>query len=237
MRMAFLVGLGGMALALAAEPSGSVGPWPTTYELMINGESFLVEANQVVRLRSQLHPGTVYEVALRVSPIQYLRLNRIRLAYDLRTKVEDDRQADRRTVRLIHPQGGHMLITELGLPLDAADRETALRMLTEATVQSYRQRGIPDAKMELSRLETVQLPGAEARGVRIHCQDAKQIDHQALVYLLVGKSFTCSCIVEYLQADEAHVLPMVKRLLDSIQPLPTQPTPAQPAPKPHQSFR
>ena len=234
MRIAFLMGLGGMGLALAGGTSGSEGQLPTTYELMINGESFLVETNQFVRLQSQLRPGTVYEVALRVSPIQYLRLNQIRLAYDLRTKVEDNRQGERRTVRLVHPQGCHMLITELGEPLDAADRETALRMLTEATVQSYRQRGIPDAKMELSRLETVQLPGAEARGVRIRYQDAKQIEHQTLIYLLVGKRFTCSCIVEYLQADEAHVLPMVKRILDSIGPLPSRATPLQPAKKSNQ---
>jgi len=232
MRIGFLIGLGGIGWALAGGPIGLESPMPTTYELMINGESFLVEANQLVRLQSQLRPGTVYEVGLRVSPIQYLRLNQIRLAYALRTKVEDDRQAERRTVRLVHPKGGHVLITELGEPLDAADRETALRMLSEAMVQSYRQRGIPDAQMELSRLETVQLPGAEARGVRIRYQDAKQIEHQALVYLLVGKSFTCSCIVEYLQPDEAHILPMVKRILDSIGPLPGRADPLQPTQNP-----
>ena len=234
MRIALFVGVVGMGWVLAGGPSGSEGQLPTTYELMINGESFLVETNQLVRLQSQLRPGAIYEVALRVSPIQYLRLNQIRLAYDLRTKVEDNRQVERRTVRLTHPKGGHVLITELGEPLDAADRETALRILVEATVQSYRQRGIPDAKMELSRLETVQLPGAEVRGVRIRYQDAKQIEHQALVYLLVGKSFTCSCIVEYLQADETHVLPMVKRLLDSIEPMPSRATSTQPAEKSNQ---
>ncbi|MCS7305906.1 MAG: hypothetical protein NZ602_12475 [Thermoguttaceae bacterium] len=221
--MRFFVLLGLLGIGMAAG-SGQTGPWgqlPTTYELMINGESFLLEVNQLVRLQSQLRPGTVYEVALRVSPIQYLRLNQIRLMYDLRCKVEDDRQPQRRTVRLVHPHGCHLLITELGEPLAGDDRETALRILTEATVQSYRQRGIPEEKMEVSRLETTQLPSAEARGVRIRYQDAKGIEHQGLIYLLVGKTFTCSFIVEYLQTDEDRVLPIAKRILDSIQPLPS----------------
>ncbi|HPP51732.1 MAG TPA: hypothetical protein PK777_02190 [Thermoguttaceae bacterium] len=213
--------------AEGGEGTPDVSP-PTTYELMINGESFLVEAGRLIKLQSKLHPGTSYEVAVRVSPVQYLRLNHIRLCHDLRAKVEDNRRAERRSVRLAHPQGCHLLITELGEPLRQEDRETALRMLTEATVQTYRQRHIPDNQMEVSRLEDTSLPAAEARGVQIRYQDAKGIEHRSLIYLLVGKTFTCSCIVEYLQADEGQTLPVVKRLLDSIQPI--GPTTASPEP-------
>jgi len=215
----FLVYLGLCVIETGGGETGEVPSPPTTYELMINGESFLLEAGRLVKLPSQLRPGTVYEVAIRISPVQYLRLNQIRLAYDLRTKVEDNRQAERRSVRLAHPQNCHMLITELGDPLEPADRETALRMLTESVVQSYRGRHIPDNRMELSRLENMLLPGAEARGVQIRYQDAHGIEHRSLVYLLVGKTFTCSCIFEYLQADEASVLPIVKRTLDSVEPI------------------
>ncbi len=229
MRRYVFIGLLGMEWVVGNGLMAAESQLPSTYEVMINGESFLLEANQAVRLQSQRYPGTVYEVALRVSPIQYLRLNRIRLAYDLGMRVEDDRQAQRRTVRLVHPQGCHMLVTEIGQPLAEGDRDTALRMLTEATVQNYRQRGIPEAKMELTRLEKTQLPAAEARGVRIRYQDAKGIEHQSLIYLLVGKTFTCSCIVEYLQVDEGQVLPILKRIFDSIQPLPARDGPRPPA--------
>lgn len=201
---------------------------PTTYELMINGESFFVEAGRLVRLHSKLQPGTTYEVALRISPVQYLRLNQIRLTYDLGTKIEDNRQPERRGVRMGHPQGCLMLITELGEPLDPADRDTALRMLTESVVETYRGRQIPEANIEIARLENTTVPAGELRGVQIRYQDAKQIEHRTLIYLVVGKTFTCSCIFEYLQVDEEKALPIIKRTLDSIEPISSSRTGANP---------
>lgn len=212
--------------------AGPTQATPTTYELMINGESFLLEANRLVKLQSKLHPNLTYEVAIRVSPVQYLRLNQIRLTYDLRTKVEDNRQAERRSVRLSHPQGCYMLITEIEGPLAQTDRDKALQMLTESVVQSYQQRQISDGKMELTRLENTQFSAVEARGVQIRYQDAQGIRHRSLIYLLVGKTFTCSCIIEYLDADEAQVLPIIKRTLDSIEPIRPSTTSPPPAEKP-----
>lgn len=198
------------------------------YELMINGETFLLEANRVVKLQSKLHPQTTYEVGLRISPIQYHRVGRIRVGYDLRTKLHKDGPPEPQSVRLVHPKGANILITELGNALAPGDRERALRLLTEAMVQTYRARQISEAKLQLIRLQTLFLPAAEARGVEIRYQDAKGLEHRCLIYLIVGKGFSCSCIVEYLHADAQEVLPIVKRTLDSIQPV--QDSPGEPIP-------
>ena len=76
------------------------GPPPTTYELMINGESFLVEANRQIKLQSKDKPGVSYQVAIRVAPVQRLKLNTLRFQYDQRFEVEDSRQPQRRSVNI-----------------------------------------------------------------------------------------------------------------------------------------
>lgn len=211
------VAIAALLAASVARAEDDAASAPTTYELMINGESFIVEANRAVTLQSKAKPGTAYEVALRVSPVQYLRLNNIRLEYDLRTKVDDNRQAERRSARLTHELGFSMLVTDLGDPLDAGARETALQMLTESVLKSHRRQGANDAQGEVTRLKDAQFRSAEGRGVQIRHKDADGIEHVSLVYVLVGKTFTSSCIVQYLEADSENVLPLVKRTLDSIE--------------------
>ena len=67
-----------------------------------------------------------------------------------------------------------------------------------------------------ARLPDHQFEGAEGRGARIRHRDIEGVDHSTLVYLLVGKTFTASCIVQFLDADGQDVLPLVKDTLDSI---------------------
>lgn len=218
-----------LAISLPAGAEDALPGLPTTYELMINGEDFVVEANRAVKLRSKTRPGVTYDIAIRVSPVQKMRLNSLRFEYGLRTRVEDNRQAQRRSAKLTHELGFTMLVTDLGEPLEAGSRDTGLQMLTESVVKSYRQRGVKDQEIEVTRLKDLQLKGAEGRGVQIRHKDGDGVEHVTLVYLLVGKTFTGSYIAQYLQADSETALPIIKQTLDSIEATAEQkPTPPKP---------
>lgn len=206
------------------------GPPPVTYELMINGESFFVQANHQVKLQSKQKPGVTYDVAIRVAPVQRLTLNTIQLDYDRHTRVEDNRQRQRRTVVLHHELGFTMLITDLGAPLDEQSRDKALELLSQPMLQSLRDRGIKDATV--GNLGVHQFEGGEGRGLRIRYRDSQGIAESTLVYIMVGKSFTASCIVQLLDADGDDVLPLIKKTFDSIRAIErSAPPKAKPAPK------
>ena len=98
--------------AVAARVSAQEGREspPTTYEIQINGESFLVEVNRLVKLESEQNPGQSYEVALRVAPTQHRTLNTFRFDYDLPARLHDDEGRRQRTVRLTHELGFTMQI-------------------------------------------------------------------------------------------------------------------------------
>ena len=207
------------------------GPPPVTYELMIDGESFLVEANRIVKLYSKEKPGVSYRVAIRVAAVQRLKLNNLQFECDQRSQVEDSRRPQRRSMKLRHELGFSVLVTDLGEPLDKANRDKALDLLTQSIVKTLRQ-GNPNAReVTATRLPNHQFEGAEGRGMRIRRRDPEGIDHSTLVYLLVGKTFTASCLVEFLDADGDDVLPLVRKTLDSIRPLDPKPSdPAKPSP-------
>lgn len=208
------------------------GPPPTTYELIINGESFLVQANRRVKLQSKEKPGVAYEVAIRVAPVQRLKLNTLQFQYDRGSKVEDNRQRHRRSVKLHHELGFSMLITDLGEPLDEKNRDKALEILTQPVLQSFRALGIKDENMTVAKLGGHQFEGAEGRGVRIRYRDPEGIDHSTLVFIMVGKTFTGSCIVQFLDADEDDAIPLIKKTFDSIRAVEGTASPkAKPTPK------
>ena len=93
---------------------------PSRYELIVNGESFQVEANRQVKLQSKQKPGTTYTVALRVAPTQVLRLNHVQFSYDWLAEVTDDRGRRQRRARLSHELGYSLLITDLGDSIEPA---------------------------------------------------------------------------------------------------------------------
>ena len=99
---------------LATLPAAWAGPAstapPVTYEVQINGESFPVEANRVVKVESKQKPGVSYNVAVRVAPTQQVRLNTIQFEYELPAKVEDSGKRENRSARLTHELGFSILL-------------------------------------------------------------------------------------------------------------------------------
>lgn len=202
--------LGGLA-ALAADSR----PEPVLYELLINGESFTVELNQSIKLASKKQPGVTYDVALRVSPMQRLDLNHVRLDYDRQCEIADDHGKNVRTATLKHELGFTIAISDVGGELKQADRNQVLQTLQESMEKSFRDGKAENIKVAPKHARKFQ--HAEAEGLTIQYYDAEGHAQSCLLYVLHGKGFTASAIVQFADADHEDVLPLVKKTLDSIQ--------------------
>lgn len=194
---------------------GSI-PSPRLYELMIDAESFTVEADRQVRLESKEKPGVTYTVALRISPQQPLELNRLRFDYDWPAEVHDDRGRQQRTVRVRPELGYTLLITDLGEPLDTKAQEEAFGLVSQSVLKGLGESGMQ--KIASSQPYDRQFASAKGRGMTIRYEDKEGLEETCLVYLLVGAKFTCSCVVQYFSANGETVLPRIKATLDSVRP-------------------
>jgi hypothetical protein len=210
-------------LATAMTPLGlpnraeSAAAAPSTYEVQINGESFLVEANRQVKLESKVKPGVTYTVAIRVAPTQRVRLNTIQFEYDLPAKVEVDDRGQSRSARLTHELGFSVLLCDLGRPLDSKAQEEALEILAKSVATTLREAKVRE--LEISEPRHRKFDGSTARGETIRYRDAKGLAHVYLLYVFSGPDHAATCVAEYLDSDSDDVLPLVKRTLDSVRPI------------------
>ncbi|MGD0900342.1 MAG: hypothetical protein ABR915_21125 [Thermoguttaceae bacterium] len=217
------VWLWGLAGFASAQPGP--GAPPLTYEVVINGESFQVEGNRKVKLQSKEKPGTTYEIAVRVSPSQHLRLSSIELDYDLPARVADDGEQHIRTVRIKHELGFTLTITDLGEAVGAEKREKVLDELKGSAVKFCDQRN--GQAMKVGDLRDAEFQGAAARGLKVHFQDftlsldpREDVGHTCFAWVLYGPKFTASCLIEYPDKFSGDCVPVIRKVLDSIRPLP-----------------
>jgi uncharacterized membrane protein len=187
------------------------------YELMINGESFSIEADRQERLQSKDSPSVTYDVALRIAMIQPVSLNTVRFEYVWPAQVEDDRGRTQRTARIRHELGYTMLVTDLGPGLAAGSEDEALKLLADSVAAGLRASGI--AAIREDKPHTHQFPSAAGRGVVIRYRDAQDYDQVSLVYLLTGEKFAAGVVAQYFQRDAADVLPGIRKTIDSLRPL------------------
>lgn len=190
----------------------------STYEVQINGESFEVEANRVVKLESKEKPGVTYQVAVRVAPIQRVRLGNVQFEYELPGKLEENGPRGNPSIRLSHELGFSMFLTNLGATLDQSGQEETLKMLVDSVTSTLRDEGASD--IDVSGTHERSFEGSSARGVTVRYRDAKDFGHVCLLYVLTAPSFAVSCVVEYLESDGDDVLPLVKKALDSVRAVP-----------------
>ena len=205
------------AMTVLELPSRAEQAPPSTYEVQINGESFLVEANRQVKLESKATPGVSYTVAIRVAPTPRVRLNTIQFDYDLPAKVEMNDRGQDRSARLTHELGFSVLLCDLGRPLDSKAQEKALEILAKSVTTT-----LHDAKvqgLEISEPHQRQFTGSAARGETIRYRDAKGLAHVYLLYVLAGPAHAATCVAEYVDSDSDDVLPLIKRILDSVGPI------------------
>jgi len=204
-------------LSSAAQTPGSGSP-PLAYELVINGETFRVEANRQVKLESQEKPGVTYDVALRIAIEQSVRLNTFRFEYDWPARVDDDRGRLQRTARIRHELGYSMQITDLGYPLKADSEEEAFGRIRDSTLKRFQDAGMN--KIAVSEYKSREFAGSLGRGAMIRYRDPQGANRTCLVYLMTGPTFAGYSTIEYLDADQDDVLPRARKTLDSIRALP-----------------
>lgn len=215
MAAALAVAFGGAAGGAAEQPP--IESPPTTYELLIDGESFLVEANRQTKLESRQKPGVSYRVALRLAPVQHRRLGSFEFDYELPCKLFDDAQTARRGVRLVHELGFTMLLGDLGGPLEGDNRQQALDLLVESVTETFKQMNV--AGLEVGKTHQRDFGGVSALGSTIRYRDPQDYGHTSLVYVFWGENLAGTCIVQYLDHDAEDVLPRIRRILESIRPV------------------
>lgn len=192
-------------------------PAPQLYELMIDGESYLVEADRQMRLESKEKPGTKYTVALRISLQQPLELNTLRLEYDWPAHIQDDRGRAQRTVRVRPELGYTFLITDLGQPLESKAQSQALEILVQSVSKSLAESKMQE--IEVAKPHGRDFAGSKGQGVIIRYKDKEDFVHNCLVYVLVGEKFAASSIVQFFENNAETVKPRIKAMLDSVRSL------------------
>jgi hypothetical protein len=196
------------------QPESSAASLPTVYEVQINGESFLVEANRQTQLESISKPGVRYEVAVRIAPTQPVRLNTLQFEYDLPAKIDVDSRRENRSARLIHELGFSLLVNDLGRPLDPKGQKETLENLLKSVTST-----LSDAKsrdINVTEPHKRKFDRSAARGITVRYRDPKGTAHVCLLYVLTGPTYSATCVAEFLDDDSEEVLPLIKKTLDSV---------------------
>ncbi len=205
-----LVLVGSAPMVLAVEPS--------VFELVIDGETFTIEANRVIKLTSKQDPSRSYEVALRIAPTQRVKLNSVQFDYDRLCEVQDDRGRPQRTARLTHEMGFTMLISDLGdAPLGAEVQQEAIQLLADSVAETLRQQKARD--LVVGRPQPKQFRGTTGLGVTIHHRDSEDLGRTCYVYILNHPKFAVSCVVQFLDNDLDDIRELVGLTLGSFAPV------------------
>jgi len=184
-----------------------------TYELLINGESFLVEGNQMVKVRSEENPDIEYQVAIRVAPTQQYRMPTLRFSYERPVGIERDTEGGHQVVRLVHELGYSMRIHDLGGTLDEQAQSQVLDILAESVTDSFREMEARD--IQVGQPQKRDFGENTGLGSIIRYRDEQGLGHTCLVYVLAGKGFSATCVIQYLDRDQDEVIPLVRKTLES----------------------
>ncbi len=209
---------------VGAQPKEDPGPGPerdvapSMYELVINGESFVIESNRALKLQSKQKPGVGYDVALRVAPTQRLRLNSVQFDYDWLAKVTDDHDRQQRTAKLSHELGFTIRITDLGRPLTPEILDKVLTILSNSAIETFRELKV--ANLEIGKPSDRAFNGTTGRGLVVRYRDPQGLGRSCLIYVLNGPKFAVSCVVHYLDRDFENASPLMKKTLDSFRAVP-----------------
>jgi hypothetical protein len=213
--MKFLLFAGScLALALTGSAATDKPLYPTTYELMINGESFVVHLDQAAKLESRDHPGTTYQVALRLALRQRVELNTLAFEYDWPATVTDSQQRSNRTVHVEHELGFSVTLTDLGRAIEAETRAESLNILKDSVAEGLRESKV--RKLTVSEPHARKFTGCDAEGVTFRYQDSQDLGHTCMAWLLTGPTFAATCVVQYADKDAEVCLPRIKDTLESV---------------------
>lgn len=211
-------------LALTLLVGGSVIPsWaaplrddvpPLVFELSIDGETFLIEPEKQVDLKSKENPGKTYKVALRLAPRQRWVLNNIRFEYDGAFRVDDDNQTATRTATLTHELGFSLAVIDLGVAPTSTEAPKLLEQLSASLSNSYKQGGSTD----ITVLKPVDKKFGKLSGkeVRIDYVDRNKKKSTTLIALIPSGKQAGACVLNFPTEREADVVSLAKVTLETI---------------------
>lgn len=201
----------------AARPTPPPAPQPVFFEVQVDGETFLVESNKVAKVASQKKPGTNYQLAVRFASVQPVRLNTFQFEFDRPAELTDNGSPIERTVKLKHELGYTLFVGDLGDPPNETDVEKILMHLADSAASTFRKLGLDGVKT--GEPHTRDFAQTKGRGNIVRYQDKEGFQHTCLIYVLTGKSYCASFVAEYVDQDADDVLPLLKRIIESMRPL------------------
>ncbi len=190
---------------------------PQRYAVSINGESFTVDLGKPAQVESSKHPGTKYQLAVRLAEFQRWKLNDVQFEYQLGIQLTDGHQLRGRTATLRHPLGFVAVITDLGGTLPADAKSGALEQLVDGMKKTLRESGIEEVKISKPQRRKLGTNAVEA--VTFSYLDSDGDERMSAVYLVTGEKFACSCLLQCEEKTREEAVAMVKAMLASIEPL------------------
>ena len=212
----------GLVVSLMAASSWVVaqrrdeGVPPLVFEVSINGESFLVEAETQTEVKSKKQPGVTYQLALRLAPQQRWALNSVKFEYDGKFRVEDDNDPQTRTATLTHELGFILSVIDLGDTPAEDDRPKLLQKLVDSLSASHRQAG--DTQLQAKPSQPLKFGQVVGHEVVLQYLDRKQTKYVERISFLVAGPRCAAYIVQYPLEKEAEMLPMARISYQTLQP-------------------
>jgi len=156
-----------------------------TYEVQINGESFLVEANRQVKLESKAKPGVSLHCRDSGRPHTTRSAETPSSStYDLPAKVESGVRGENRSCGVTHELGFSVSLSDLGRTLDSNLKKKAFgnpRKIGRDDVARQESAGARHQRTPRAKLQWI----ARTRET-IRYRDAKGLEHVCLAYVLAG---------------------------------------------------
>ena len=202
----------------SAQPAA--GDPPVTYEVQIDGESFLVESGQrPIKVESKLKKGTTYTLAVRVAMTQILRLNSVQLEYGMWAKVIDNKAKDLRIAQIIHDLGYSLAITDLGHVLNAEHEDKLLKTIADDAEKRFTDRKATHLK-RTEPTKAQKVGSSVGKWLTITYDDSEEVPRTCTVFVLSGEKYTVSAVAQFRDQDKDDVRPWVMSAIESIRPLP-----------------
>ncbi len=200
----------------ATAQAGGIVP-PNTYEVQIDGESFLVDGNQPpVKVKSGLKKGTTYALAVRMAMTQKLRLNSVQLEYGMVATAYDNQGRDLRVARIVHDLGFSMEIRDFGQELGDKHEDELLKTLADDAVKRLKDNKA--GAVTQSKTNTKKFGVSNGKWSKIGYTDAKGVARSCIIFVLSGEKYTVSAVAEYQDQYLEDVGPWMGNILASIRP-------------------
>ena len=181
------------------------------FDVSINGENFRVEGGHINRLESREHPGTTFRVAVQLARLQHCRLGNVQFDFQREFQLDFERSGNSATLK--HPLGFAAIISDLGGPLPADQRKSTLTRLVDATRRVLE--STTSEKCTVSPAQDQAVRDYKITGVTLSVAGEDQLTHSAIVYLVTGQKFTCSCLIQFRETDRDDVIDILDPTLES----------------------